>query len=91
MIQMQIFSPNQWIEESDPCCWINEVKDIKEEGIPVVGSLSQLKCSLKMSEIVAQQRDRMNLLIWGLQHTYRRGLLGGELYNSTLTTGGHFI
>ena len=91
MIQMQIFSPNQWIEASDPCCWINEVKDIKEEDIPVVGSLSQLKCSPKMSEIVAQQRDRMHLLIWGLQHTYRRGLLGGELYNSTLPTGGHFI
>jgi hypothetical protein len=39
------------------------LKDIKEKGIPVVGSLSQLNCSPKMSETLAQQRDRMHLLI----------------------------
>ena len=72
--QMKIFSPNQWTEAAESCCWINKrVKEAEDKGNSVGGPTVLTNLDLWDLSNLDRQTDSIHQLIWGPQHTYSRG------------------
>jgi hypothetical protein len=73
--QMQICVSNQWTKAADPCCWIREGwKQLRRRVTLEEGQQSQLIWTPEIPQTLDHQTDSIHQMIWGPQHTHRRGL-----------------